>query len=95
MLKVSRKGVYIERELRYCVSISKTEERREDKTMADKTVFVVKSTSSGKRYEIREGKDGVLYCSCPAWRFQHKPTDQRTCKHFKMAITELEKQVMP
>jgi hypothetical protein len=33
------------------------------------------SRDSGKEYEIRQGKDGVVYCSCPRWGFK------RTCKH--------------
>jgi hypothetical protein len=41
-------------------------------------------TSPGKFYEIRRGKDGVVYCTCPAWKFQKKEYGQpRTCKHLK------------
>ena len=28
-------------------------------------------------------KGGVFSCSCPAWRFQKVPIEQRTCKHLK------------
>lgn len=24
---------------------------------------------------------GKIYCSCPGWRFQKKPTEDRSCKH--------------
>ena len=30
-------------------------------------------------YELRMGKDGVVYCSCPAWRFSKERP--RSCKH--------------
>ena len=31
---------------------------------------------------------GVYSCSCPAWRFQSLPIDQRTCKHITSIIGE-------
>lgn len=34
-----------------------------------------------KTYEIRMGKDGNMYCSCPAWKYQKKSPKDRTCKH--------------
>jgi len=36
------------------------------------------SSSSSKIYHITEGKDGVVYCDCPGWKF-----NGRTCKHLK------------
>lgn len=52
--------------------------------------IVIKSESSGKEYEIRVGKDGVAYCNCPAWKFQHSPVqDRKPCKHMKQAAREL------
>ena len=36
------------------------------------------SSSSSKVYHITEGKDGVVYCDCPGWKF-----NGRTCKHLK------------
>lgn len=38
-------------------------------------------SSSGKQvWEIREGDDGVVYCTCPGWRFHSR----RWCKHLEM-----------
>jgi len=39
------------------------------------------ASNPDRRYYINRAKDGSVYCSCPAWRFQHKPASQRTCKH--------------
>lgn len=36
------------------------------------------SSSPGKEHEVREGGDGVIYCTCPAWRMQKKQ-----CKHLQ------------
>jgi len=36
------------------------------------------SSSSSNIYHIQEGKDGVIYCDCPGWKF-----NGRTCKHLK------------
>jgi len=37
-------------------------------------------TTPGRFYEIREGRDGRLYCTCPAWKFGHD------CKHLQAYI---------
>lgn len=36
-----------------------------------------------KEYEIRLGKDGNFYCSCPNWKNMKKPVKERVCKHIK------------
>jgi len=39
-------------------------------------------TREGVTYEIkRDTVTGHLSCSCPAWRYQHLPTNERYCKH--------------
>ncbi len=38
---------------------------------------VPSSTNPGKTYDIMEGKDGVIYCTCTAWKMR------KTCKHLK------------
>jgi len=39
---------------------------------------LVPGVGSKGQYEIRRGADGVVYCTCPAWRFGHRP-----CKHMR------------
>ena len=46
--------------------------------MADQLAGV-SSTSSTRMYEILQGRDGVVYCTCPAWRFSK--ARPKTCKH--------------
>lgn len=45
----------------------------------------VPSTSNpSKKYQIRLGGDGNVYCSCPAWKYQKgKAPHERVCKHMK------------
>ncbi len=35
------------------------------------------SSNPGKTYDIIEGKDGVIYCTCTAWKMR------KNCKHLK------------
>ncbi len=39
--------------------------------------------STGTRYTIFGHPGNKLRCSCPAWKNQHLPADQRTCKHIR------------
>lgn len=41
-----------------------------------------------KTYEIKRGVDGVVYCTCPSWRFQKKPVAKRVCKHMVYAASQ-------
>lgn len=53
-------------------------------------IALVDSRTSGdskSKYEIRRGKDGVVFCSCPAWRFSKK--HPKVCKHI-LSMTEKE-----
>lgn len=38
--------------------------------------------SSGRTYTL-SNRDGVMSCSCPAWRNQSRHPDYRTCKHLE------------
>src|SRR6266513_2321646 len=38
--------------------------------------------SGSKPYELKN-TGGVYSCSCPAWRNQSLPIEQRTCKHLR------------
>lgn len=33
--------------------------------------------NNGRTYNIIKGKDGVIYCTCPAWKF----SNPHNCKH--------------
>ena len=39
------------------------------------------SSNPSRSYQLIEGHDGVVYCSCPAWRFSKERP--RICKHMK------------
>jgi len=41
-------------------------------------IEVEASRGSGEVHEIRRGKNGVTYCTCPSWTFSPAP---KTCKH--------------
>jgi len=48
------------------------------------SVVTMKSQSNPNlSYEIRQAKNGHIYCTCPAWKYQRKPVQERTCKHIK------------
>jgi predicted nucleic acid-binding Zn finger protein len=44
---------------------------------------------SGTKYDIKTGKDGVVHCSCPAWRFQKVAPAKRTCKHINFVASKI------
>jgi hypothetical protein len=38
----------------------------------------------GAEYEIRRGKRGAIYCTCPGWRYQKGVSVRyRSCKHMR------------
>lgn len=53
--------------------------------LAPKTVVARFESASkpGSFHEVRFGADGVLYCTCPSWRFQKNTPSCRCCKHTK------------
>jgi predicted nucleic acid-binding Zn finger protein len=44
-------------------------------------------TSKGKWYAVIQGKDGKVFCTCPAWRFSK--ADEKGCKHLKNLAAKL------
>ena len=50
--------------------------------------YASKSNPS-KSHEVRLGADGVVYCTCPAWKFQKLTPSCRCCKHTKMALASM------
>lgn len=44
---------------------------------------VSSKSNPDKQYEINAHGDGVVSCTCPAWKFQRIPADARTCKHIR------------
>jgi predicted nucleic acid-binding Zn finger protein len=57
-------------------------------------MFELKIQGSGQTaYTVKQGKDGVVYCSCPAWRFQKVAAAHRSCKHLAKAAAILQGQL--
>lgn len=45
---------------------------------------VASDSDPDREYEIRRGGDGVVYCTCPAWKFQKGVSPRfRSCKHIR------------
>jgi predicted nucleic acid-binding Zn finger protein len=49
--------------------------------------------SNGAEYTIKRARNGASwYCSCPAWKFQHKAPADRSCKHIRALAGQLSAQ---
>lgn len=42
-------------------------------------------TDPSRVYGIHLGRDGVLWCECPSWKYQRLSPRERDCKHLKEA----------
>lgn len=42
---------------------------------------VTSSSNPGKHYDIIEGDDGIVYCTCTAWKMSKE--NPKNCKHLK------------
>lgn len=51
----------------------------------DNAVSTMQSDSRlGVYYTVCVSDDGILYCDCPSWKFQHAcAQERRPCKHIK------------
>jgi len=58
------------------------------KTGTGEVLERIKSSSSNAIYEVRLGKDGEIYCTCPGWRFSGRRNAPRTCKHLKKLMSQ-------
>lgn len=57
-------------------------------------MFELKIQGSGQNvYTVKQGRDGVVYCSCPSWKFQRVTPALRTCKHIAKARQLLQAQM--
>jgi hypothetical protein len=48
--------------------------------------FVTSTSNPAKQYEIRMGKDGRIYCGCPAWKFSGAEGVNKSCKHVRAFV---------
>jgi predicted nucleic acid-binding Zn finger protein len=51
--------------------------------------YVPSSSNPSVSYEVRLGKDGNVYCTCPNWKFQKLPPKERSCKHMKALSAQI------
>lgn len=64
------------------------EERKKLRTMKQRSgVIVEMEGSNGHKHLVDLA---ARSCTCPAWRFQKKPIQDRTCKHVEAAVREHE-----
>jgi hypothetical protein len=62
-------------------------EQEKDKVEQRVGVRLFPSKSNPKTmHEVTRDSRGNLYCSCPAWKFQKKPVEDRSCKHTMSVI---------
>lgn len=53
---------------------------------------VPSQSDPSKTYTIKMGKDGNVYCDCPAWKYQKASPKERTCKHIKSLYKAMDSQ---
>lgn len=53
---------------------------------------VPSQSDPSKTYTIKMGKDGNVYCDCPAWKYQKVSPKERTCKHIKSLYKAMDSQ---
>jgi hypothetical protein len=54
------------------------------------TIQVPSSTKPWMSWTVTKSpRTGAWYCECPAWRYQRKPGDARTCKHITSLAMDL------
>lgn len=53
--------------------------------MAKRMAKMKSMTTKGLFYEIRQGDDGKLYCTCPSWKFS-SPIPEKSCKHLRQFV---------
>lgn len=50
----------------------------------EQSVSVRFKSSSGSEYSLTvSGRDGKVYCSCPAWKFSGRNGGGKSCKHIQ------------
>lgn len=60
--------------------------------MAKQTLTVQSFESKshpGQFHAVKLGKDDVLYCSCPSWKYQHRHPNDRQCLHTRAVVAEM------
>lgn len=68
----------------------RSEGQKETKEVANNYVQKFESeTHPGTFHYVRLGKDDVLYCTCPSWRYQHRPSNDRQCLHTRAVVADL------
>jgi hypothetical protein len=50
---------------------------------------VPSESNPNRKYDVRVGADGVVYCTCPSWRFNRAPKADRVCKHMTKLAARL------
>ena len=50
------------------------------------------SSDGANVWQIRRGKNGHVYCTCPSWKYQRVTPIDRVCKHTRAWIATVAQQ---
>jgi uncharacterized Zn finger protein len=56
--------------------------------MTKEVRVTAKVRGSNGFYQVTQYTDGSFWCTCPSFKFQRKPVEERACKHTRAFLQE-------